>query len=442
MIMTPPGSAKSTYTSICLPPWYVNPEQFPNDLMLACSYSYSLAEEFGRQGRDVLELETKALGVSLSRSQMASGDWRTNKGGGYFCGGVNAGIAGRRGRLGLIDDPIGSEEDANSQVMRDKTWSWYWNDFLPRLWPDAKQILICNRRHEEDLAGRLLDKCADDWHIIKLPMLAEENDPLGRQLGERLWPEWFTEKQVKDARMLPRTWAGLYQQRPAPEEGNFFRKEWIVEYDSPAKLPKNLRKYRGDDFAVEKNEENDRTCFITGGVDENDNLWILPDWFWQKADSLESVNASIRLAREHKPVAVWLGKEVITKAIGPFYQKRMQEENVYLPLDPLSEAKDKQTKAQAIAGRMAQRKVLFPSFAPDWDKAKHELLTFPAGTHDDFVDALAKLGQGLAKQTKARPVVPEEVWNPEKVYVPSMRDLKRSSANRLGQQKRFVLCDN
>lgn len=414
MILMPPGSAKSTYTSKELPAWFVNVDQFPTDLILGCSFSYELIEGFGKEARDAVALEKNVLGVTPSRSFWAAGDWRTERGGGFWCAGVTSGIAGHRGRLGLIDDYVGSEAEAVSEVARNNVWKWYWNDFLPRLWPDSWQFLIANRRHEDDLVGRLLNKCPNDWLVIKLPMLAQEDDPLGRAVGERLWPEWFTEKQVEDAKVEPSTWAGLYQQDPHPEDGDFFRKETILEY-RPGDLPNDLRIYVGSDYAYRTKTKNDYTCFVPAGIDSNGNMWILPDWFWKKVDTLESVDVMLEMCRRRRPIVWFAGKENIVGSIEPFLNERMRKQNTYVAVEQLSESKDKLQKAQSIKARMAARAVMFPAFAPGWAEAKQQMLAFPNATHDDFVDALAKLGQGLdlmVKATKTEPswdgIVPEE----------------------------------
>lgn len=413
MLLMPPGAAKSTYTSVCFPPWYLN--LHPRKLILACSYAYTLIEGFGRQCRDLVELYPEVLGYGLSKSVAAAGDWRNTLGGGYFCAGVGAGIAGHRADLAFIDDYLGSEEEAESETMRDKIYNWYRKDFVPRLKPQASRIIIANRRHEEDLVGRLLAEESDKWEVIKIPMLAEDDDPLGRQPGERLWPEWFTEEQVNEAKKDSQTWAGLYQQRPSPEDGDYFKKDTILTY-RPNELPTDLRIYAASDWALRKGDRNDRTCHLFGGVDNQGRLWVLPDWFWTKCDTLEATNAMFDMEKRRHPVVWWHGRENITGAVGPFVYQKMREENVYIPIEELNESKDKQAKAQSIKARMSAKMVLFPSFAPGWDEVLSELLSFPNGKHDDFVDTLAKLGQGLAKMTPAS-IQPkqrslEEVLNP------------------------------
>ena len=215
MMLVPPGSAKSTYSSVLFPPWYL--AQKADATILACSYAKDLAMTFGRRCRNLVDLHSPILKYELKSDTKAADEWETSNGGRYFCSGVGSGIAGHRADLAFIDDYLGSQEDADSKTIRDKHWLWYWNDFWPRLKPEAAQVIIANRRHEDDLVGRLMQSEGARWKVIRLPMLAEADDPLGRSPGERLWPEWFTDEMVTTARRVPRTWAGLYQQRPAPE---------------------------------------------------------------------------------------------------------------------------------------------------------------------------------------------------------------------------------
>lgn len=403
ILLVPPGSAKSTYTSVDFPPWFLG--QRPNNNILACSYSFTLAERFGKRCRNLIEEKRHVLNYTLSKHSQAAGDWATSTGSVYFAAGVGAGIAGHRADLGLIDDYLGTQEDADSKLIRDKQWDWFWNDFWPRLKPGAKIVIIANRRHEDDLVGRLLASEPDKWILIRLPFFAEENDLLGRpanvnyNVESRIWPEWFTIEMAEQIKKLPsRTLAGLYQQRPAPEEGEFFKKDWIVKYNLND-LPKldTLRIYVGSDHAVKAKESNDRHCLLAGGIDHNGRLWILPNWYWGRCDTGQLVEKMIDLADSVKPLRWWAGSDHITGSIGPFLTRRQQDRNVYFPMEEVTSGRaDKQARAQAIAGRMSQKMVMFPNI-PQMEQAEHELLTFPGGTHDDFVDALAELGRGLAK---------------------------------------------
>jgi predicted phage terminase large subunit-like protein len=395
-IFMPPGSAKSTYSSDLFPPWFL--AQRPQSNILTASHSADLAAMFGRRARNRIVDNPNVLGYTLRKDSQAADEWSTTHGGVFFCAGVGGKIAGRRADLGLIDDPIGLKEDAYSKVVRDKIWEWFKYDFRTRLKPGASIVLIQTRWHEEDLAGMILKTERDEWDIVNLPMLAKDNDPLGRQPGEMLWSEYFDPQILKDAQKDAMTFSALYQQDPTPQDGNYFRRAWVEDnsYDND-QLPDltECRLYCTSDHAVSLKEDADSTVMLPFAVDPQGTIWILPDVIWDKFDTLDAVNYMIGKMQKYKPITWWAESEKIEKSIGPFLQLAMREKGVYCYVDPIHPAKDKQTRAQSIRGRMASGMVRFPRQATWYANGLSELLKFPAGAHDDFVDALAYVGLGL-----------------------------------------------
>lgn len=428
ILLMPPGAAKSTYTSATYPPWYLG--KCPGNSILACSYAKDLAASFGRRGRNLVEEKSNILGYSLSADSKAADEWETSTGGRYFCAGVGSGIAGHRADLGLIDDYLGNQEDADSLTTRDKQWNWFLQDFFPRLKPRASIVIIANRRHEDDLVGRLTDPenkhninspiVVDKWEVIKLPFFAEANDPLGRQVGERLWPEWFTEETaVQVNRLPPRVKAGLYQQRPAPDEGDYFKQEWLVGYERQDLPPLGeLRVYAASDHAISKKDDANKTVMGLGGLDSKGQLYILPYLFWQRADAEEQIEEMLKINRMYRPIFWRAEKGHITQSLGPFLRKRMREERNYINLREVTAKKDKPTRARGAQGFMATGRILVPKFAEWWPAAEHQLLTFPASTEDDFVDFLAHLCNEVENMTTPDLLVEveEELTMPELTY--------------------------
>lgn len=442
MLLMPPGTAKTTYTSKAFVPWYLASK--PGNSILACSYAYSLAERFGKWCRNTIDNNGPTLGFTLSKHSQAAGDWETSTGGIYFCAGVGAGIAGHRADLALIDDYLGSQEDADSKLVRDKQWDWYWNDFWPRLKPHAAIVIIANRRHEDDLVGRLLDAEGDEWLVIRIPYFAEDNDPLGRSPGERIWPEWFTEEQALQVKALPpRTYAGLYQQRPAPEDGDYFKAEWLVgysrsEYDELMARGTG-RVYGSGDFAVSEEKDANRTCLGGGMLETNGLLYVLPDIFWKIAGPKEVLENYLAFLDRRQPLIMWAEKGHISKALGPFLREQMYLQRIYAYIKEVTPVKAKDVRARSIQGRMAMGLVRFPTFASWWPDAEHELLTFPGGKTDDFVDFLSHLGMGLTSM--ARPVL--EAQGPKPPEDPSWRPTLSWLKGVHERSKRKVkYCDN
>ena len=143
MLFMPPGVAKSTYTSVRFAPYFLGKD--PQKSIICASYGEGLATSFGRKVRNALlskEYQNVFPGVTLSEDSRAKGEWETNKGGSYFAAGVGSAITGRRADLGLIDDPVKSRKEADSELARNETWQWYLSDFFSRLKPNAAQIII------------------------------------------------------------------------------------------------------------------------------------------------------------------------------------------------------------------------------------------------------------------------------------------------------------
>jgi predicted phage terminase large subunit-like protein len=171
---------------------------------------------------------TRSLGVPISPDRDTAGEWETAAGGGIMAVGAGAGVASVNADLILIDDPIGSRDDAESQAKRDQVWDWLTNDILARCEPQTAVVMTMSRWHQDDPAGRLRDGKAGPWTMLDLPAEAEPDDPLGRAVGEPLWPahrgrEWLDEKRIE---LGAYGFASLLQGRPRPREGGMFKWAW------------------------------------------------------------------------------------------------------------------------------------------------------------------------------------------------------------------------
>ena len=264
------------------------------------------------------------------------------------------------------------------------------NDFVPRLKPGASQVLIQTRWHEDDLGGRLLEREADQWRIVELPMEALPDDPLGRKPGERLWPEWFTAEMVETAKRDPRAWNALYQQRPASEEGEYFRLGWFGNYKH---LPPVMTIYGASDYAVTEGG-GDFTEHGIVGVDPLGNLYILDWWRGQTAPDVW-VDAQCALILRHRPVC-WFGeKGTIEKAVRPYLLSRMNERQSFCRMEWLPSIHDKPARCRSFQALASMGKVMLPIEARWKAELVGQLSRFPAGKYDDGVDVCSLIGRGL-----------------------------------------------
>lgn len=401
MVFMPPGSAKSTYVSVCFASWCM---QFDWNI-IAASHTTGLAKKWGRRVRNVIMEHGPKLDIFLDQSNRAADRWSLVSGHEYLSAGVGVGIAGFRANLAIIDDPLKNRADADSETIRDKQWDWYHDDLGTRTVPGARKIVIQTRWHEDDLSGRIIEHEGEDWHILSLPAQAEENDPLGREPGEFLWGDddygYGDHLRKQKKRALPRTWSALYQQRPAPAEGLFFRKEWLVPY-RPDEVPPRaeMQIYGGSDYAVSE-DKGDYTVHVVVGVDSEDNLWLLDLWRKQ-ATSDVWVSEFCRLVRLWKPLGWAEETGQIKSGVGPFLKEQMRKKKAFVHREAFPTRHDKAIRAQSIRGRMAMTSLRVPTHADWYEAFEYELLTFNAGKHDDQVDALGLVGQLIDKMVAGR----------------------------------------
>jgi len=391
-VFMPPGSAKSTYASILFPAWLF--AQNPKAMILGASHTVELAERWGRRVRNLVSEHAEELKVSLAADSQAAGRWGLQQGGEYLAAGAGVGIAGFRALFGLIDDPIRSRQDADSALVRDRQWDWYLNDFRPRLIPHARQVLIQTRWHEDDLAGRALN--LQPWTVLSLPALAKSDDQLGRAIGEPLWcdDDYGYGAQLLDVQETtpPRVWSALYQQAPAPDEGDFFKEDWLKPIDI-LPSPVNLRIYGGSDYAVTK-DGGDYTVHVVVGIDHLNNMYLLDVWRGQKSSDVW-IEAFCDLLEKYHPLEWAEEHGQIKSGVGPFLEKRMRERRLYVNRTGFPVRGDKAVRARSIQGRMALDGLFYKKNAPYIADFLAELLSFPAVKHDDQTDALGLVGQLL-----------------------------------------------
>lgn len=393
-VSAPPGSAKTTYVSHLFPAWYL--ARNATHLVLSGSHTQAFAErKIGRVVRNLVERHAADLGIEIAADSNAMADWALASLGGYRAVGVGVAIAGERADLGLVEDPFARWEDAQSATAQENAWEWYTGDFTPRLKPKAKRVIVMTRFNEFDLLGRIRERDARlgiKWRRITLPMIAGANDPLGRAVGERLWPEWFTEAQVIEARSDARKWSALYQQEPSPETGDYFKAEWLRPCHS-APPREQLAIYGASDYAVTKGG-GDYTVHVVVGVDPDDQMYLLDVWRGQKSSDVW-VDAFCDLVLKWKPMMWAEERGQIIGGVGPFLEERARKRKAYTTREQFTSRADKAIRAQSIRGRMASLGLYVPTDRPWYPDLRAELMAFPAGVHDDQVDALGLIGQLL-----------------------------------------------
>lgn len=184
----------------------------------------------------------------------------------------------------IIDDAIKGRSEADSKTQRDNVWETYLGDIRTRAKPGMAIVYVATRWHEDDPAGRILPETwngqsgwvtardGERWYVLSLVAVVEtqeeaDYDPLGRSIGERIWPEWWSEQHFAQERISQgaRNWNALYQQKPKAEEGAILKRAWWRLWKDP-KPPKCEYIVSVYDTAFEPDEEDDYSARTTWGI--------------------------------------------------------------------------------------------------------------------------------------------------------------------------------
>lgn len=396
-IFMPPRHGKSELASRRFPAWFLGRNS--DKSVIAASYNSDLASDFGREVRNIAASNPyRALfEMRLAQDSTAANRWHTETGGMYVAAGVGTAVTGRGADLLLIDDPVKDREEADSELRRERIWQWYTSTAYTRLAPGGRVVLIQTRWHEDDLAGRILATNEGEWKVLDLPALNED--------GEALWPERYPVETLERIRATigPREWSALYQQKPTPDEGAYFKRDWFRTYRV---RPQQLRIYGASDYAVTA-DGGDYTVHLVVGLDQHSDIYVLDLWRGRTEADIW-IERFLDLVQIYKPLMWGEEGDVIRKSLDPIIKKRMDERNVYCHREKFPLIGDKAARARSIQARAATGKIYLPE-GQDWaGEFVSELLHFPVGKYDDQVDAFAVIGRMLDAMVPGEMLRPAE----------------------------------
>lgn len=366
-------------------------EDDPRFRWLIASYNQRQADKLSREIRKL----ARARKVLISDDRDTASEWETAAGGGCRAVGAGTGVASVNADGIIIDDPIGSRDDAESQAKRDQVWDWITNDLLARCEPHTIVLMSMSRWHKDDPAGRILDGRAGNWEFIDLPGRGEPNDPLGRKVGEPLWPqfrgeEWLDEKR---AELGEYGFASLIQGRPRPREGGMFKWAW---WDIIDETPAVGRLVRYWDLAGTEPKGGKHDPDYTSGALEcrmSDNRTAIVDVtrfrksIAQRDAELEQICRDDLQNYRGRQIEWWIETEAgiagedRTKELVRRLQARGMTVHTEHPTG------SKILRAEPLASAAEAKNVVLVR-NDDWnDQFRAQAADFPNGTHDDDIDA-------------------------------------------------------
>jgi predicted phage terminase large subunit-like protein len=401
MISMSPRRGKSQLTSFWSIIWRL--AKNPSTRIGIASYSQELAVQWSSRIRDFIRDYGSEIGVELDPTSTAKHNWRTTAGGGVQAAGRGGPFTGFGFDYIVLDDVLKNAEEAMSEEVKKDCWEWFVSVVQSRMEPQTTFCLIGTRWAFDDLLGRLeqLSNSGEGlkWDIIKLPEIAEKNDPLGRAEGEVLWPERFPIELVMDQKKATPSyfWSALYQQSPLPSEGGLFKFQWWQHY----KVLPDIRKFdiviQSWDFSFKDLKKSD---YVVGQVwGRIGASFYLIDQVRKQMNAKDSI-AAIRAFTNKYPTA--RAKLFEDKANGPALKSLLNNEvGGIIPINPKG---TKEVRAMAIQPFVEAGNVFLPdpSIAPWVGDVELECAQFPLGAHDDIVDAMTQAINYLAPAGMSR----------------------------------------
>jgi predicted phage terminase large subunit-like protein len=422
----PPAGAKSTYLTVGQVAFYLG--RYPGRAVLLVTHTANLSEKFSRKIREFVgsREHNRLFPLStLDPTSTAVNNWRTTAGGELLAATKESSILSFRADLAVLDDISGSYAEAASPTMAENIREWFDSSLLSRATDRIKVSLVGQRLHRADLPGHLIAKYSGPdstrrLKVVKLPMYAVDGeiDPLGRQPGEMLWPEWFGrpgfQATIADAATNPPVFAAMYQQDPQALGGTWLEPGDIKIVDR-ADVPKNHIILIASDLAATVGG-GDASVHLVFAVDEQRNVYVV-DGRRAHVSLDQSFATMLELNESYKPSQWLLDGDMMAKSLAAFAPGMMREAGSKLPLHLISfGGKDKYTRAASIQGHIRRGKLLI--VRGGWNHwLIREMSGFPdlpPPANDDAIDCLSLLGRRLDKMGGPSPAaIAKPVPHPE-----------------------------
>jgi len=410
IIEMPPRHGKSELCSKFFPAWFLG--TFPDRRFGTVGYESGFAASWGEKARNLLEEFGPAVfGVHVSKRTSARDNWQiSGHTGGMNTAGVGGPLTGKGFHILGVDDPVKNAEEALSLTVQEAHWDWWNSTALTRLEPGGGVFVMMTRWHEDDLIGRIRKRAAETgekWDVVSLPALAGENDPLGRQPGDALWPERYNREVLENTRKNLDLfwWLSMYQQTP----GQHGRTEWPASYFPPEmwihpnQFPANpfMRVVVLDPSKGRDAKSGDYSA-IVGAAPENGRIHIEADI--RRRPVPQMIADLIDFALEFRADAIGIEGNQFQDLLLPEIQRQCEERNIPpLPLYTIENKVKKEIRIRRLGPYLCRGELRF-SDTPSNRLLVDQLKQFPLAQHDDGPDALEmalRLGLELCGHTVA-----------------------------------------
>ena len=393
VVECPPQHGKSTTITESFPSWYLG--KYPTNNVILASYNKDFAEKFCRRNKEKIRaLGTDLFDISIGAIDRADEFELSNAKGRLISRGIMSGITGNPANLIIVDDPVKNMQEADSPTYRSNLWEEWQASLKTRLAAKAKVVIIMTPWHFDDLAARVLTSEANT-RLLRLPVEAEEDDLLGRSVGEALCPElgkdnkWlrdFKESYVHDPQGGMRAWTALYQCSPRIESGNLVQRDWWRFYDPDDSTILFGSELVSVDAAFKSADTNDYVAIQVWGKRKED--FYLRASFNKHLDFPQTVQM-LRTVKAMYPNAKVILIE--DKANGPAIVSTLQHDPDMFVI-PVNPSGGKVARVNAVSAAIESGHVFLPmpNKAAWVNEFIDQFTSFPNAVHDDMVDAASQ----------------------------------------------------
>ena len=468
LLSVPPRHGKTFTVTETLPSWFLGKN--PDGNVIICSYDGTFAESFSRRNRDKFNEFASQVFPDAAPNNNVQGValWETSKGGRCRAAGLKAGITGYGAELFIIDDPIKNQEAAESETILAKIHSEMGPSVQSRIHPGGKLIVIQTRWVEHDVIGYIEKNWGEFiWKSVNLPCECEdeENDPLGRKLGDSLMGEhlgdvlpprirndnkWLrSKKTLVMAGEGEHVWNALYQGHPSVQDGNLFKEPWWQSYDR-RDFEFNSFDYAclSIDATFKKTETSDMVAIeLWCAKGDKVYLWKLIN---KRMGFVETLDRIKRLCSEFPTIDEMIIED---KANGSAIIDTLRYSEGVPPIVPINPLGGKYSRAQAVSPFVSTCKVYLPTdwtiqeeLEVEWDGKERNLKPhrkfilqhsrFPFAKHDDMVDANSQaLSRIIKLLTGEEPKPQKRIIRYTKWYPDMWEDFERMNSY---EQEKFI----
>ena len=246
--------------------------------------------------------------------------------------------------------------------------------------------------------------------VRRIPILDSE--------GQSTWPEKWTKKEIEADRESYShlgkidIWYRNKMCECISPDSQTFKREYFRYYDK-APNRRDLNVYTAVDLAISQKANADYSAIVTVGVNSSGH-WFVLDAEYGRYDPSTTMDAIFSAVRKWEPLSVGIENVAYQSALQHFLEREMPKRGVFFRITPLKAEKKKELRIDTLQPRFAVGSVWFRRNAVWLNKIERELLSYPHGTHDDVIDALAYMEQ-LVSEPYRREYMSggeNERWNP------------------------------